>query len=166
MIHKNPLKVMDLTTIRPNSTVLVLNSSFEPLNITSWRRAIILLIKEKAQILSSRVIRLLDYVRIPFSKILSYRPSRALIYKRDSNTCQYCGSTRHLTIDHVIPKSRGGEDTWENLAVACSACNTKKGDKFLEQTNMKLKRKPKAPYNKMQFIIDNSKISEWKEYAF
>ena len=159
-------KVMDLTTIRPNSTVLVLNSSFEPLNITSWKRAVILLIKEKAQILSSRVIRLLDYVRIPFNKILSYKPSRALIYKRDCNTCQYCGSTRHLTIDHVIPKSRGGEDTWENLAVACSSCNTKKGDKFLEQTNMKLRRKPKAPYNKMQFIIDNSKISEWKEYGF
>lgn len=152
--------------IKPNSTVLVLNSSYEPLHITSWRRAVVLLMKEKAQILSGRVIRLLNYVRIPLSRILSNRPSRAMIYKRDNNSCQYCGSTRHLTIDHVIPKSRGGEDSWENLVVACHTCNTKKGDTFLEQTGMKLHKKPKAPYNKMHFTLSNSKIPEWMEYTF
>jgi len=153
-------------TIQPNTTVLVLNSSYEPLNITSWKRAVILLLKEKAQVLSNRVIRLLNYVKVPLSKIVSCKPSRAMIYKRDNHTCQYCGSTRKLTIDHVIPRCRGGDDSWENLVVACSSCNTKKGHTLLEQTGMKLTKKPRAPYNKMQFILDNCKITEWKEYTF
>jgi 5-methylcytosine-specific restriction endonuclease McrA len=89
-----------------------------------------------------------------------------MIYKRDNNTCMYCGSTRRLTIDHVIPRCKGGDDSWENLTVACSSCNTKKGDKLLEHTNMKLIRKPQAPYNKMQFALINCKIDEWKEYTF
>lgn len=158
------IKAMDLTTIRPNSTVLVLNSSFEPLNITSWKRAVILLIKEKAQILSSRVIRLLDYVRIPFNKILSYKPSRALIYLRDKNKCQYCGSTKNLTIDHIIPKSKGGTNDWTNLCLACSNCNTKKANKLLEQTGMKLMKKPESPKNKVHFTLSSSNVIEWKEY--
>ena len=152
--------------IRPYSQILVLNSSYEPINITNWKRAIVLLIKEKAQALSSRVIRLVNYIRIPFSKISAQTPSRSMIYKRDGNKCQYCGSTRSLTIDHVIPRSKGGCDTWENLVVACSPCNVKKGDKLLEQTNMKLARKPFAPYNKMQFTLDGCKIPEWQEYVF
>ena len=157
---------MDHLKIEPDKTVLVLNSSYEPINITNWKRAIVLLLKQKAQMLSTRVIRLLDYVKIPLSKIVSQKPSRALIYKRDNNKCQYCGSTKRLTIDHVIPKSRGGGDTWENLVVACSSCNTKKGDTFLEQTGMKLVRKPIAPRSKMQFTLNNCNITEWKEYAF
>jgi 5-methylcytosine-specific restriction endonuclease McrA len=152
--------------IKPNTTVLVLNSSYEPLNIASGRRAIVLLLKEKAQMLSNRVIRLLNYVKVPLSKIISSKPSRAMIYKRDNNTCMYCGSTRRLTIDHVIPRCKGGDDSWENLTVACSSCNTKKGDKLLEHTSMKLIRKPQAPYNKMQFALINCKIDEWKEYTF
>ena len=152
--------------IKPNTTVLVLNSSYEPLNIASGRRAIVLLLKEKAQMLSNRVIRLLNYVKVPLSKIISSKPSRAMIYKRDNNTCMYCGSTRRLTIDHVIPRCKGGDDSWENLTVACSSCNTKKGDKLLEHTNMKLIRKPRAPHNKMQFALFNCKIDEWKEYTF
>ena len=152
--------------IQPNTTVLVLNSSYEPLHIASWNRAIVLLLKEKAQMLSSRVIRLLNYVRVPLSRIVSCKPSRSMIYKRDNNTCQYCGSTRKLTIDHVIPRCRGGGDSWENLVVACSTCNTKKGHTFLEQTGMKLVRKPRAPHNKMQFALIDCKIDEWKEYTF
>ena len=153
-------------TIQPNTTVLVLNSSFEPLNVTSWKRAVVLLLKEKAQVLSNRVIRLLNYVKLPLSKIMSYKPSRSMIYKRDNNTCQYCGATTKLTIDHVIPRCRGGEDTWENLVVACSTCNTKKGNTLLEQTGMKLSRKPRAPHNKLQFTLNNSEIPEWQEYNF
>ena len=153
-------------SIQPNTTILVLNSSFEPLNLTSWKRAIVLLLKEKAQVLSNRVIRLLNYVRIPLSKIVSQTPSRAMIYKRDVCTCQYCGAKNKLTIDHVVPRCRGGDDSWENLVVACSSCNTKKGDKMLEQTGMKLARKPRAPYNKMQFILTNTTINEWKDYIF
>ena len=153
-------------TIQPNTSVLVLNSSYEPINITNWKRAIVLLLKEKAQVLSHRVIRLLNYVKIPLSKIVSHRPSKAMIYKRDNNSCQYCGSTRHLTIDHVIPKSKGGSEEWTNLVVACSKCNTKKGDKLLSQTDMKLIKQPKAPHNTMQIKLNQSGVDEWEEYIF
>lgn len=157
---------MNEITIQPNTTILVLNSSYEPINITSWRRAIVLLLKEKAQVLSNRVIRLLNYVKVPISKIISCKPSRAMIYKRDNDTCQYCGATTRLTIDHVIPRCRGGQDTWENLVVACSSCNTKKGNTLLEQTSMKLVRTPRPPYNKMQFTLRDCNIFEWKKYLY
>ena len=153
-------------TIHPNTTVLVLNSSFEPLNLASGRRAIVLLLKEKAQILSSRVIRLLNYVKVPLSRIVSQKPSRSMIYKRDGYKCQYCSSTRRLTIDHVVPKSKGGGESFNNLVVACSSCNTKKGNKLLEHTNMKLLRKPRAPRNMIEFHIMSSNNPEWKEYTF
>jgi hypothetical protein len=156
---------MDLP-ITSNQTILVLNSSYEPINFTSWRRAVVLLLKEKAHVLSGRVIRLLNYVRLPLSKIMSITPSRAMIYKRDHNTCQYCGSKSKLTIDHVIPRSKGGDNSWENLVVACSSCNTKKGDRLLEQTNMKLSCQPRAPINKMVFDLNHTKVDEWKEYNY
>jgi 5-methylcytosine-specific restriction endonuclease McrA len=152
--------------IQPNTTVLVLNSSYEPLNITSWKRAIILLLKEKAQVLSNRVIRLLSYIKLPVSRIASHKPSKSMIYKRDENKCQYCGSTRHLTIDHVIPKSKGGDDSWFNLALACSQCNTKKGDKLLEHSGMKLLRHPKAPISRIEFLLLENNVEEWNEYFF
>lgn len=155
---------MKTLKIQPNTTVLVLNSSYEPLNITSWKRAIILLLKEKAQVLSDRVIRLLSYIKLPVSRIVSHKPSKAMVYKRDENKCQYCGSTRHLTIDHVIPKSKGGSEDWTNLVVACSSCNTKKGDKLLSQTDMKLVKQPKAPYNTMHIKLNQCGVEEWEEY--
>jgi len=156
---------MDLP-ITPHQTVLVLNSSYEPINFTNWKRALVLLLKEKAQVLSSRVIRLLNYVKLPLSKIMNISPSRSMIYKRDNNTCQYCGARSKLTIDHVIPRSKGGTDSWENLVVACSSCNTKKGSMFLEQTGMKLARKPRAPINKMIFDLERTNVEEWKQYNY
>ena len=152
--------------ITPYQTILVLNSSYEPINFTNWKRALVLLLKEKAQVLSSRVIRLLNYVKLPLSKIMNITPSRSMIYKRDNNTCQYCGSKSKLTIDHVLPRSKGGKDTWENLVVACSSCNTKKSDKLLEQTGMKLVRKPRAPINKMIFDLQKTNVAEWKLYNY
>lgn len=157
---------MEISKITPHSTVLVLNSSYEPLNFTNWKRAVVLLLKNKAQVLSQRVIRLLNYVKLPLSKMIETKPSKAMIYKRDDNKCQYCGSTRSLTIDHVIPKSKGGGDTWDNLVVACCSCNAKKGDKLLEQSGMKLLRQPKQPYNKVLFTLNKSNVKEWKEYSF
>ena len=115
---------MDYHKIEKNQTILVLNSSYEPIHLTSWKRAVVLILKEKACLLSKRVIKLLNYVYIPMSKIMTHKPSREMIYKRDEHTCQYCGAKNKLTIDHVIPKSKGGRDTWENLVVACSKCNT------------------------------------------
>ena len=157
---------MDYLKIEPNQTILVLNASYEPIHFTNWKRAVVLLLKEKAQVLSKRVIRLLNYIRIPISKIMSEKPSRSMIYTRDENKCQYCGSTRNLTIDHVIPKSKGGNHTWENLVVACVSCNTRKGNKLLENTDMKLARKPRAPINKAMLYLNNTKNVEWKEYMF
>lgn len=152
--------------LQPHHTVLVLNASYEPINFTNWKRAVVLLLKEKAQLLSSRVIRLVEYVKIPLHRIMFHRPSRAMIYQRDNHTCQYCGSTKKLTIDHVIPKSRGGEDTWENMVVACSSCNTKKGNIPLEQTGMKLSKIPRSMENKITLKLHKSNVDEWKSYIY
>lgn len=157
---------MDYLTIEPNQTILVLNSSFEPLQFTNWRRAVVLLMKNKAKALSGRVIRLVNYIKLPYAKISQNKPSRSMIYKRDGHKCQYCGSTKNLTIDHILPRSRGGQDTWENLVVACLHCNTKKGDKLLEETNLVLNTIPVKPFNKMLFSLDRSDVPEWKEYCF
>ena len=157
---------MDYLKIEPNQTILVLNASFEPLQFTNWRRAVVLLMKNKAKALSGRVIRLINYIKLPYAKISQNRPSRTMIYKRDGHKCQYCGSTKNLTIDHIIPRSRGGEDTWENLVVACMPCNTRKGDKFLDETNMTLNTIPRKPFNKMLFSLDRSNVPEWKEYCY
>lgn len=152
--------------IRPNTQVLVLNASYEPLHITNWRRAIILLIKERALIVSTQVIRLVEYVRIPFARINVLNPSRNVIYKRDGHKCQYCGSTKDLTIDHVIPRSKGGLDSWENMVACCSPCNTKKGNKTLEQIGMRLIKQPSAPMNKFMFAVAHSNNKEWQKYNF
>jgi 5-methylcytosine-specific restriction endonuclease McrA len=146
--------------------ILVLNASYEPINITSWKRAFVLLLKEKAQIINHRVIRLVEYIKIPFTKLRNNKPTRSAIYARDGHKCQYCGATRKLTIDHVIPKSKGGSDDWDNLVVACSSCNTKKGDKYLEQTGMKLIRIPVQPRTHLDLAISQTNLTEWREYCF
>ena len=169
MKSKNVVFAMEqanVTLIKPNSRVLVLNASYEPLNIVSWKRAVILLLKEKAAFVSEKVIRLVEYIKIPFARINSMKPSRNLIYKRDGHRCQYCGSTRALTIDHVIPRSKGGKDTWENMVAACSSCNIRKGSQSLEQTGMKLAKRPAAPMNKFVFAIYDSDNTEWQKYNF
>lgn len=152
--------------IEPYQTILVLNSSYEPINLTNWRRAIVLLIKNKAQVLSSRVIRLFNYVKLPMCTMRVNLPTRTLIYKRDDNICQYCGATSHLTIDHIIPRSKGGLDTWENLVTACYPCNTKKGDRFLIETNLKLSKQPKAPSSKISLDVTKSNVEEWMKYVY
>lgn len=157
---------MEHHRINPRSQVLVLNASYEPINLTNWKRAIVLVLKEKAQVLSGKVIRLLNYITIPFSTFNRIRPSRDMIYKRDKHKCQYCGATKRLTIDHVIPKSRGGEDTWENLVVACSSCNTKKANKLLEHSGLKLIKKPMAPTSKVSLALMYSNVDEWRDYIY
>ena len=152
--------------VEPYSTVLVLNSSYEPLQFTDWKRAVILLFKEKAKLISKRVIRLVNYVQIPFLRFSRISPSRNMIYKRDGYSCQYCGSTRNLTIDHVIPRSRGGDGSWENLVCCCSKCNVSKGNKLLHETNMKLKMTPRAPLSKVTLELTRTKVTEWKEYTY
>lgn len=165
-MSQHPVTCMDHLKIKPHQTVLVLNSSYEPINFTNWKRAVVLVLKEKVQVLSSRVIRLLTYIKVPVNYIARSRPSRSMIYKRDRNCCQYCGATSRLTIDHVLPRSKGGDDTWENLVVACSKCNTLKGDKLLEHTKLKLTRQPRAPWSAVAFDLANCNVPEWREYSY
>jgi 5-methylcytosine-specific restriction endonuclease McrA len=152
--------------IKPNTQVLVLNASYEPLHITSWKRAIILLVKEKALVVSAQVIRLVEYIRIPFARINLLKPARNVIYKRDGHKCQYCGSTKDLTIDHVIARSKGGRDSWDNMVTCCSPCNSRKGNKSIEQAGMKLAKMPAAPMSKFMFAVTHSNNPEWQKYNF
>ena len=138
--------------------VLVLNNDFTPVSVTDFARGFKLVYKGKAEVLEHdennpiitdqkiyqrpSVIRLLKYVVLPFKKL---KPTRENIFKRDELKCLYCDSTKQLTIDHVIPRSRGGINTWENLATCCSRCNGKKGDRTPEEAGMKMRHKPFKP---------------------
>ena len=162
------------------SQVLVLNASYEPLNITTWRRATVLTLKGKAETLeedSSRmlrpdtqiptVIRLRHFVRVPFRELALTRKN---ILQRDQNFCQYCGyKGDKLSIDHVIPRSRGGLDTWENVTTACLSCNLVKGNKTPEEADMPLRVLPRRPLGIVNLQanreINAGKHDEWKKYV-
>lgn len=111
------------------------------------------------------IIRLENYVRVHYKRVML---SRKNILRRDNHKCQYCGrSDLPLTIDHVIPKSKGGQDTWENLVAACIKCNNKKGDRTLEEANMKLIRKPFRPSHIMFLKNFVGQVDErWKPYLY
>ena len=140
--------------------VLVLNASYEPINICGARRALVLVLKgiarteeehgttfhaQRSRVPMPSVIRLLEYRRIPHQ---TRALSRKNILLRDRNTCQYCGVVLppgELTLDHVIPRSRGGNSTWENLVACCHSCNRRKSNRLLnELTDMKLSREPRS----------------------
>ena len=143
-----------------NSRVLVLNASYEPINVCTIRRAVVLILKARAEVIerSERelhaesltmprpaVIRLITYVRIP-RDAHSRKITRRAIFARDSWTCQYCGSARgSLTIDHVIPRSKGGTSHWDNIVTCCAPCNRRKGDRLPKQVGMHPRRAPRAP---------------------
>jgi hypothetical protein len=158
-------KVLEMQ-LSPYCQVLVLNFDYTPLNIVAGRRAIVLLLKQRAQKVSDTVIRLLKYIRVPLSRAAREKPTKSAIYRRDNHCCQYCGSTRNLTIDHLIPRCRGGLDTWENLVIACSKCNTEKGDKPLQNTRLRLRKKPKPPLSRVMETVQRSTDSEWSQYGF
>jgi 5-methylcytosine-specific restriction endonuclease McrA len=139
--------------------VLVLNASYEPLNVCSVRRAVVLILKEKAEMLEQGeralhsenitfphpvVIRLITYVRVPRDRA-KRRITRRAVFARDSWTCQYCGTTSHLTVDHVIPRSRGGPSDWENIVTSCAPCNRRKGNRTPVETGVHPRRKPRVP---------------------
>lgn len=164
--------------------VLVLNASYEPIHVCAARRALVLLFKGLAateEAAAERVhsptrshplpsvIRLLEYRRIPLQ-------TRALSSKnilvRDHHTCQYCGNrfgASELTLDHVMPRSRGGSNSWENLVACCRRCNNRKGDRLPDEAGMKLKRRPKAfnlhtSRNLMRQLGTHQE--DWKKYLF
>jgi 5-methylcytosine-specific restriction endonuclease McrA len=152
--------------IKITQNVLVLNSDYSPINICNGRRAIVLLLKQKAHFITDKVIRLLDYIRLPYKKLMENRPTRNLIMKRDGYKCLYCNSTENLTLDHIIPQSRGGDDSWENLVTCCGSCNVKKRNRTPEEAGMPLLKEVKRPYNKLHLTINTSNVSEWKTYVY
>ena len=164
--------------------VLVLNATYEPINVCAARRALVLMLKgvaaaeesgsdavhsAKQTVSVPSVIRLLEYRRIP-------RQTRALSRKnilvRDRHTCQYCSCTysaTDLTLDHVVARSRGGKSTWENLVACCRGCNNRKGDRLPEEAGMKLEHRPKP------FTLHTSRSlmrqlgnhqEAWRKYLF
>jgi hypothetical protein len=152
--------------ITPNAHVLVLNSTYEPIAIQSWKKAILKVVKNKARLVGNNIIKLVSYVKLPYKRVMSCYPTRKQVFKRDNHECQYCGAKEDLTLDHVIPQSKGGEDTWENLVTCCISCNSKKGNKLLHETNMVLRSTPAKPFNKINLDISRSNNTEWKAYSF
>jgi CRISPR/Cas system Type II protein with McrA/HNH and RuvC-like nuclease domain len=155
------------------SNVLVLNYDYTPLNVTSIRRGFVLVDKGKAEIIKSDenpivtgyktfvrplIIRLLNYIK---HKTKTIRASRTRIYKRDNYQCVYCGSNKELTLDHVVPKSKGGGNEWTNLVTSCFKCNLKKGSKSPEEARMVMRQKPFVP----TIVGENNNLQRvWNDY--
>ncbi|MCC6945978.1 MAG: HNH endonuclease [Thermomicrobiales bacterium] len=164
-----------------NRSVLVLNQNYEPLNICSGRRAVVLVIGGKAEILETHqhpiftpdasfpypsVIRLIYLIRSPRTRV---KLTRREVFIRDNFTCQYCGRSSHdLTLDHIIPRSRGGPHVWENLTSACKPCNHRKGGKSLSEARMTLRRMPFEPkpgrYYSIQRRLDGGIAESWSKF--
>jgi 5-methylcytosine-specific restriction endonuclease McrA len=164
---------------RELSHVLVLNASYEPLNVTSVRRAHVLVFKGKAEVVEElgerlhsatdtypwpHVIRLVTYVRVP--RAVQRKISRRALFARDGWQCVYCGtSSGRLTLDHVVPRSRGGESSWENVVTSCAPCNLRKGDRLLEEAGLTLRRKPRAPAPVLFIHLAAPRIPDgWRQY--
>ena len=165
---------------RTGARVLVLNATFEPINVCTVRRAAVLILKAKAEVLehsdgelrSERlslerptVIRLVTYVRIP-RDAHRRKITRKAVLARDSWTCQYCGASKPgLTVDHVIPRSRGGKSVWENIVASCASCNRRKGNRLPREIQMHPKRRPTAPGPTLFIRIASPTIPvAWKQY--
>jgi 5-methylcytosine-specific restriction endonuclease McrA len=166
-----------------NSSVLVLNTSYEAINICNLRRAIVLIFKGVActeeetdheirsasmVIKAPAVIRLLKYVRIPYKAV---RFSRRNVLLRDSYRCQYCGKEfmpAFLTLDHVVPISQGGKTQWDNVVTACKTCNTRKRNRSPLEAGMTLLKKPKAPpaVYYLHLVRNIQGHHTWQKYLF
>jgi 5-methylcytosine-specific restriction endonuclease McrA len=160
--------------------VLVLNANFEPLNVCTTRRAIGLMLSEKASLVTNgrghiktinadfpapSIIRLDRMIKRPRPSI---KLSKQEIFRRDNYTCQYCGSrAMKLTLDHIIPRHMGGEHSWDNLITACAACNHRKGGCTPEQANMRLLTAPNTPSASASYIFGRylKTFSEWQQYV-
>lgn len=165
-----------------STKTLKLDSSYRPLEIVDSIEALVLCLIGKAYAIENykeeirsvsesfklpAVIVLTRYVKFHFHTMTA---NRANVIWRDQNTCQYCSKeeeSRVLTIDHVIPRSKGGKNTWKNLVTACKKCNQKKGNKTPKEANMKLLREPKRPKSNILRAISNKQISDlWKNYLW
>lgn len=167
-------------SISGQNRVLVLNATYEPLSFVSIQRAVVLLLKEKAELIEQAlerklraeriafpcpvVIRLVSYVNVP--RWTSVPLTRRTLFSRDNYACQYCNATdRPLTIDHVIPKSRGGKTEWNNVVAACATCNRKKDNKSVADAHMTLRTKPVRPNYMAVVLLGQAKGNEtWTRY--
>ena len=163
-----------------NRSVLMLNQNYEPLTVCSARRAVVLMFQGKAEMIAPAdgmvlrtvrrdyslpsVVRLWQYKKVPFKRIMLTRKN---ILTRDGNLCQYCNTHKGpMTVDHIIPKTLGGRDSWENLVCSCARCNNKKGNRTLDQSGMRLLKKPYHP-TYITFIQRNYSVDDpWKPYLF
>jgi 5-methylcytosine-specific restriction endonuclease McrA len=163
-----------------NGHVLVLNQDFSALTVCSVERAVVLIHLRKAELVHAHpdrfvrspsirfpwpsIVRLRGYVRVPYKRIMLTRKN---ILRRDRFRCQYCSSRDDLTVDHILPKSRGGRDTWENLVAACNRCNNRKGNRTPDEADMRLQSKPFRP-SYVMFIRDlmGTVDDTWKPYLF
>ncbi len=157
---------------------LVLNQDYSPVTVCNIQKAFLLVYLKKAELVATdeilklrsiskaypfpSVIRLINYVSMPYRGVMLTRQN---IFKRDGHNCQYCGSDKDLTLDHLIPRSKGGKSSWNNLVTACKRCNARKGDNKPEESGLKLARPPFKPSHVM-FIRDFSgTVSEqWMPY--
>ena len=136
---------------------LVLNATYEPLSIVSGRRAVVLLLREKADVIETSaavwrserqsvpvpsVIRLRTFVKVPYARRIPL--NRRAVFARDGGRCQYCAKPAE-NLDHVVPRSRGGQHAWENVVAACRRCNTRKGNQTPHEAGLRLHRSPRAP---------------------
>jgi 5-methylcytosine-specific restriction endonuclease McrA len=174
---RNPNEIAVLT-----APVLVLNQNYEPLNVCSTRRALVLTLTGKAEVLEisdievrspSTIVECPSVIRLQY---LVRRPRRRVpltrreIFVRDHHTCQYCGvRTRDLTLDHIIPRSKGGRHAWDNLVSACYECNHKKGQRTPDQAKMRLRSVPREPrpnpYAVLRRFTPNGElVAEWQPY--
>jgi 5-methylcytosine-specific restriction endonuclease McrA len=159
------------------SQALVLNATYEPLCVVTSRRALLLALEAKAEILhvtdrqyhSARmaldepsVVRLTYFVKVPFQARVAL--NRRAIFARDGHRCQYCGASAE-NIDHVIPKSKGGRHAWDNVVAACRRCNTRKRDHLLEDSGMKLRRPPAPPRERTWILVASGSVRpDWEPY--
>jgi 5-methylcytosine-specific restriction endonuclease McrA len=164
---------------REGGRVLVLNATYEPINVCTVRRAVVLLLKEKAEMIERAewelhsanstmarpmVIRLVSYVRIP-RDTHRRKITRRAVFARDDWTCQYCGSRSNLTVDHVVPRSKGGPSSWENIVASCAPCNRRKGNSLARQVGMHLTREPRTPSPDVFIQVASPTIpAAWRAY--
>ena len=175
-----PLSVAQTGQRGVGSRVLVLNASYEPINVCTVRRAVVLVLKERAEVLerSDRelhaesltvarpvVIRLITYVRIP-RDAHSRKITRRAIFARDGWTCQYCGGGHgNLTVDHVIPRSKGGSSGWDNIVTCCAPCNRRKGDRLPKNAGMHPRHAPRAPSSTIFVHVAVPRVPDvWQRY--
>lgn len=159
------------------SRALILNVTYEPLCVVSTRRALLLVLDEKAELVHSTgrafhseraafaepsVVRLGYFVKVPYQARVAL--NRRAVFARDGHRCQYCGSPAE-NIDHVIPKSKGGTHTWDNVVAACRPCNTRKEDRFLHETGLVLRRTPMVPRERAWALVAMGSVrADWEQY--